>query len=209
MRTLTLTLLAILITASFAWGQSDKETDLYLGGGIAFPAGPQNVKDCLNMGFNAGAGVGFSLTPAVSLIVSVGYGFFPANESGYLKRTGTPSSVTASTDGGSASALDIAGNIKLSLDPVPNRASFYVVAGVGYSTLSFSEFRATYAYYGTTTTWYQFKDRSAISTSLGTGIDIPAGETISIFVEGRYLIAFTEHDNTSSIPIRAGAKIAF
>jgi len=46
-----------LIMSSFAWGQSTTKTDLYLGGGIAIPAGPQSFTDYWNMGFNAGDGI--------------------------------------------------------------------------------------------------------------------------------------------------------
>jgi hypothetical protein len=209
MRVLTFTLLVIIAITSMAWSQTDKKTDLYLGAGITFPAGPQEFTDYWKMGFNAGGGIGFSLTPAASLIFTVGYAAFPLNESEILKKAGVPSYVNASIDGGTASALDLAGNIKLSLNPAPNRVAAYIVAGAGYFSLSFSDVKVSASYMGySASETLTFDSESAFSTSFGAGIDIPAGETTSIFIEGRYSIAFTKGDNTSYVPLRAGVRIA-
>jgi len=209
MRILTLTFLAIVAITSMAWSQTDKKTDLYLGGGIAFPAGPEEFTDYWKMGFTAGGGIGFSLTPAASLVLTVGYGAFPLNESEILRLAGVPSYVNTSIDGGTASALDFAGNIKLSLNPTPNTVTPYLVVGAGYFSLSFSDAKISASYMGNSASeTLKFDTESAFSTSFGAGIDIPAGETTSIFVEGRYSIAFTKGENTSYVPLRAGARIA-
>lgn len=210
MRILTCTLLAIIVIGSIASSQTDKKTDLYLGGGIAFPAGPQEFRDNWNMGFLAIGGIGFSLTPAASLVLTVGYGAFPLDESEILKGAGVPSYVNTSIDGGTASGLDLAGNIKLSLQPRGgSTVTPYIVAGAGYFSLSFSDVKVSASYMGSSASQtMKFDTESAFSTSFGAGIDIPAGETTSIFVEARYAIAFTENDNTSYVPFRAGLRIA-
>ena len=209
MRMLTCILLAIIVIASMASSQTDKKTDLYLGVGIALPAGPQEFRDYWNMGFLASGGIGFSLTPAASLVLTVGYGAFPLNESEILKISGVPSYVTASIDGGTASGLDLAGNVKLSLMTAPNTVTPYLVVGAGYFSLSFSDVKVSASYMGSSASQtMKFDTESAFSTSFGAGIDIPAGETTSIFVEARYSIAFTKNDNTSYVPFRAGVRIA-
>ena len=87
MRNLTFILLAVIALTSVASSQPE----LYLGGGIAFPAGPKTFTDGWKMGFNADGGIGFALSPAASFILSVGYASFPVDVSGMMAQAGAPS----------------------------------------------------------------------------------------------------------------------
>ena len=204
MRRLALSLLTIIAVTSVAWSQPE----LYLGGGIAFPTGPQDFTDGWKMGYNAGGGIGFSISPAVSYILSVGYASFPFDVSGINARYGIPSGATVSVDGGSVSGLDVLGDFKFSL--MPKGVSLYLIAGVGYFNLSMSDATVKVSYQGRSiSTTVSSDSKSAFCASGGAGIDVPVNGKIGIFVEGRYFIAFTSGGNTSYVPVRAGVRIGF
>ena len=204
MRKLTCVLLTIVAITSLAWSQPE----LYLGGGVAFPAGPSTFKDYWKMGYNGTAGIGFSFAPGLSAIFTASYSSFPIDESGIIAKAGIPSAASVNVDGGTVTALDFAGNIKYSF--MPKGTSLYVVASAGYFSMSASDVTVKVSYGGNSTTvTVKTNTESAFSTSIGAGVDVPVGAKIGIFIEGRYAIAFTSDESTSYIPVKAGVRIGF
>lgn len=204
MRNLTFILLAIIALTSIASSQPA----LYLGGGIAFPAGPKSFTDSWKMGYNVSGGIGFSISPAASWILSVGYASFPVDVAGITAQAGIPSGATVSVDGGTVSGLDVSGTFKFSL--MPKGVSPYLVVGAGYFNLSMSDATVKATYQGRSASiTVSSSSKSAFSASGGAGIDVPVSAKISIFVEGRYFIAFHSDENTSYVPLRAGVRIGF
>jgi hypothetical protein len=41
---------------------------------------------------------------------------------------------------------------------------------------------------------------------MGAGIDVALGGNIDLFVDGRYVVGFTEGESTQIFPVRAGIK---
>jgi len=204
MRRLALSLLTIIAVASLAWSQPQ----VYLGGGIAFPTAPQAFKDDYKMGYNLGGGIGFSLSPTVSYMLTVGYASFPFDVSGINARYGIPSGATVSVDGGTVSGLDVLGDFKFSL--MPKGVSVYLIAGVGYFNMSMSDATVKVSYQGhSSSTTVSSDSKSAFCASGGAGVDVPVSGKIGVFVEGRYFIAFTSGGNTSYVPVKAGVRIRF
>jgi opacity protein-like surface antigen len=216
MHKLVLTLLTILVFTSAALSQSENKIDLYLGSGASIPSGPNEFSDNWKMGYNIGGGIGYSLTNSVSIILSAEYSSMQLDNANMLRSFDIPYGASASIEGGTASCLAIAGNLKFLLPKTLVSVTPYVIAGLGYFNLSFSdinckasytEYSYSYSYSYSYTVTLTTDSRSAFSTSIGAGMDIPAGETMVVFLEARYFIAFTESDNTNIVPIRAGIKV--
>jgi hypothetical protein len=50
-------------------------------------------------------------------------------------------------------------------------------------------------------------DENGLNINLGVGIDFKVSSSILIFVDGRYVICFTDNDeNTNFVPFRAGVS---
>ena len=204
MRKLTFVLLTIVAITSLAWSQPE----LYLGGGVAFPAGPSSFKDNWKMGYNGTGGIGFVLAPGLSAIITASYSSFPIDQSGSITKAGISAGASVSVDGGTVTALDFAGNIKFSF--MPKGTSLYVVASAGYFSMSASDMAIKITSGGSSATFnYKTNTVSAFSTSIGAGVDVPLGAKAGIFIEGRYAVAFTSDESTSYIPVKAGVRIGF
>lgn len=205
MRRFTLSLLSLFIaTTTLSWAQTETEktTDLFFSAGIGFPSKPQGFSDYWKMGFNVGGGVGFPISPSISLTGSIDYNSFPFDEDGFLKSLGLSGSGVSVT-GGSASIFTITGNVKALLNTAPGRVAPYATAGLGFLSLSTAD--ATVAYQGQTAT-AKGDSESAFSLLFGAGIEIPAG-TSTLFIEGKYGLGFTKGESTAFIPIKAGVKM--
>ncbi len=206
MRKFNLTVLVFLAIASVAWSQAPSKVNVYLGGGIAFPTAPKSFTDGWKMGFNGFGGVGVSVTQSLWAIVSIDYTSFPLDNDYILKSVGTiPSNVNVNISGGTASCLNLSGGLKTYFSSSQSSANPYAIIDAGYFNLSASDVivKATMGSNSVTMT-VKTDSENAFSASAGFGVDIPAGETIGIFIEARYFIAFTKGESTGYIPVKAG-----
>lgn len=191
-----------LAVTSSTWAQTEKTTDLFFTAGLSFPSKPQAFSDYWKMGFGVGGGIGFPLSPSISLTGSIDYNSFAFNEEGFLKSIGLSGSGVSVT-GASATIFTITGNVKALLNATPASVAPYVTAGLGFFSLSTSD--VTAAYQGNTAT-AKGDSESAFSLLFGAGIEIPAG-TSTLFIEGKYGLGFTKGESTAFIPVRGGIKM--
>jgi len=202
MRTIISVFVSLLIL-SFASLSQEKNNDFYIGAGLSFPSGPQIFSDYWKMGFNVGGGFGFPLSPSISLIGTIDYNNFAFDESGFLKALGYSNS-GINVSGGSASIFTIDGNIKILLNTIPKSTTPYIVCGVGFFSLSTADVTVSG---GGSSVRVSGDSESAFSIQFGAGIDIPAGEAMNIYIEGKYGIGFTKGENTAYLPLRAGIRM--
>jgi opacity protein-like surface antigen len=200
MRTVKTTLLAILLFATTALAQDEKKVTLSLGGGISFPSQPSLFSNYWKMGFNFGAGIGYPLSPSVSLVSSFDYSNFAFNDEDFLRDNGFGGyGITIS--GGSATIISILGNIKASLAQAPGSVAPYLLGGLGLFSISTSDLTVSA---GGLSLSVNSESESAFSILFGAGIDIPAGETTTVFLQAAYSVGFTKNESTNYVPVKAG-----
>jgi opacity protein-like surface antigen len=181
----------------------EKNSSLFLSGGVSFPSKPKEFTDYWKMGFNVGGGFGFDLTPSLSILALADYNSLPFDEDQFLKDLGL-SSYGISLSGGAASILTVTGSLKILLNPSSSASTVYVLGGIGFFQVSTSDIKVSYR--GTTETAQGTKE-SAFSAHFGAGVDIPvAGETY-IFLQGSYGMGFTKDEGTYYIPLKLGMRM--
>ncbi|HXG00393.1 MAG TPA: outer membrane beta-barrel protein [Bacteroidota bacterium] len=196
-------LAALLIFSSSSFIQEEGRAELYLHGGLSFPFQPKEFSDYWKMGFNIGGGLGYSFSPYLALVGHVDYNNFAFDEDGFLKDLGF-SGLGIKISGGSASIFTVSGNLKATLTTTPHSVSPYFIGGIGFFSISISEVTVSG---GGVSVRVEGDSESAFCVSFGPGIDISAAETVSILLEGKYVIGFTENENTTYIPLKAGIKV--
>lgn len=200
---ITVTLLVIGLFAATAVGQEEKKATLSLSGGLSFPSQPRVFSDYWKMGFNFGAGLGYALSPFLSLSGSFDYNNFAFNEEGFLKDYGI-SGYGITVSGASATIISVLGNLKVSLTPAMESVSPYFLGGIGFFSVSTSD--VTVSAGGSSAT-AKGDSESAFSVLFGAGLDIPAGEATKVFLQVAYGIGFTKVDNTNYLPLKAGVTL--
>jgi len=186
--------------------QERQKPDLLVFAGLSFPAGPESFSDNWKMGFNFGGGLAYPLTSEFFLVGSFEYNNFAFDGDGFLRRYGA-TGLGITITGGSASIISITGSLKRSF-PLPGSASPYVFGGGGFFHLSLSDVTISG---GGTSSKVEGGSKSALSGSLGAGIDIAAGKSAMFFLEGKFELGFTADEDdggrTMHLPLRGGLRI--
>jgi len=203
MKTICLLCAALISSTGFSQEANERKAILSFGVGLSLPSQPDEFSDYWNLGYNLGFGVGYSFTPAISLIGNFEYNTFGFNEEEFLKDAGA-SGLGISVDGGSATILSITGNMKVGIPRQQSSVSPYFTAGIGFFSLSVDDASVSGAGGSVSV---EGNNESAFSALVGAGLDIPAGETVDVFLQVSYGVGFTENDNTSYVPIKAGINL--
>lgn len=77
----------------------------------------------------------------------------------------------------------------------------YFVAGLGFYRLSVSDLDIRQ---GSDVGTVTVEAENALGLNGGVGVDIAVGDNVNMFVEGQYVVGFTEGDSTGHIPVRVG-----
>ncbi|MFQ6116069.1 MAG: outer membrane beta-barrel protein [bacterium] len=195
---LTILFVIALSTGTFAQG---KQYEFAVGGGISVPLGPDEFKDFWNLGFNGNAGIGYFITPQLTIGGNFTFNRFSLDGDKMIEDLGG-AGLGISVDGGAISAFEILGVGKYYFSPIGNVTNFYVLGGVGLGIVKVSE--ATISAPGIPTETVQSDSESKLLVAGGLGVTFPVGATTNIFVEGRFSLISTEGSNTTFLPVRAG-----
>lgn len=193
-------LLVAAVVVSTATAQEEKKLVLSLSGGLSFPSQPQDFSDYWNMGFNVGAGIGYSFSPSLSLGGSFDYSNFSFDADALLHKAGF-AGYGISISGGSASIITVHANLKFSLIPQGASVSPYLLGGLGFFSLSASDVKVSYQGLNATVSP---GSESAFSIHFGAGLDIPIAQTTDLFLQLAYGIGFTEDKSTNYLPVKSG-----
>jgi len=199
------------IIISLCWGliiiskviaQQSEPVNFSVNSGMAFFVSPEEVTDYWSKGFILGAGLGIPFTPQLMLQVYFDFNNFKFDKSKYLRDYGF-GTYGISISGGSITAITVAGNLKINLvsNKTPSSVYPYLLGGVGLFRLSIGDMSV---YDTSDVVIIPGEAESDFSVLLGLGFDIPVGEKINLFIEGRYIIAFTDGDNPQILPIKLG-----
>lgn len=203
MKRISLITLVLLLFSATGWTQTEKNFDLYFSGGLSFPSKPQAFADYWKMGLNFGGGLGFDLSPSISIVGFVDYNNFAFDEKGLLQSIGLSGSGVL-INGGSASIFTISGNLKILFNATPRVTTAYFIGGAGFFSVSTADVKVTYQGVSASV---KGESESALSFHLGAGIEVPVGETTNIYVEGQYGIGLTKNESTNYIPVKLGVKL--
>lgn len=183
---ISVAVLFIISTTGYA-----KKASIFANSGLSFPSAPKGFSDSYNMGWNLGAGLEYSVLPLslISIRGTFDYNNFPLD-------TDDPN-----IEGGNAGIILISGAMKVA-PPLPGLPlKPYLLGEVGYFQFSIADITSGGI---RLPTGYS---KAALSLAFGAGVDFSFIPLIDLFVEGNYVIGFTEDENTTYFPIKVGFKI--
>lgn len=192
--------LIVILGQSFASGP--------IGFGVQATGASLNVaeplKSVYSTGFGGGAHLDINLPVLFSIRVAADYTVYSPDNEKYRSVIASviPGSVAPdySIDGGKISIFSASANGKLSILPIPI-LSPYVTAGVGVGSISFSDI--TVKYRGNTLgTVPGPKTGTNASVNFGAGVDLNV--VVTLYLEAKYTIIFTEGESSSFIPVSLG-----
>lgn len=202
MKRVTFSIFLLLVTTANILAQGTNKLEFYCNSGISFPAAPDEFTDYWRMGFNFGGGIGYSVTPNLTLIGYFDFNGFRFDDDKFLRDYGF-SGYGISISGGEASIITFSGNLKATLQTRPSQVRPYFCGGIGLFKLSIGDV-TVYGPGGSATA--EGDSETAFSVLFGAGIDFAIGERMDLFIEGRYVIGFTEDESTQMFPIKLGIK---
>lgn len=172
-------------------------------GGVSLPTKPQAFADYWSLGFNGGAGIGYSVGRAWTLTAGLEYNRFAFDEEQFLRALGYEDA-GLHTEGGAASILTLTGGIKYALIPRNDTESPYLIGMLGYFRVSSSEITVSDDQSSVT---FPGNSENALVLLFGAGIDIPSSSNLNLFLEGKIGIAFTKTETTTFVPFKVGVRL--
>jgi opacity protein-like surface antigen len=211
----------VLFLASCAVAQT--KTAIMLNSGLNLPSSSEYFSDYWSASYNLGGGVEIYLNPQLSLVGYVDYNRFSFDDEKVSEKLKiSDEGITSS--GGGINILNLNANIKYHFIENTQKVSPYILGGIGYMSLSVSELTATDEQGHVAT--ISVESIGAFSLTIGLGSEFAVSPTVSIFVDARYVLGFTDgdilsytsdnirdlddkgayvlQDNTNYIPFRVG-----
>jgi opacity protein-like surface antigen len=198
-----------------------------VGGNFGVPLAPSVFSDYWQTGYGGFAGIEYSLTPTIALILGATYTSFSLNVSKLMTDYNLPTQggnfipqsertgdytyqdhlSKVNYEGGTASILDMEIRCKYSFLQRPNVFTPYALGGIGLTSLNISDFTGSVSYHSYTKKISVKDSETYLSASLGAGIDVSLSERAGIFAEGLYVIDLGSGDHTAYLPIKVGVRI--
>lgn len=206
----SLTALLVLLSVP-TMAQEESKFHFIVNGGLSEPDAPAEFKAGWKEGSNIGGGIGYRFSPHLAIQGLVNYDRFSVDSERLLSELDLgplPDFVDLEVTGAETSVLSLSGELKASLVGDPNRVSPYVTIGAGVADVKVGDITISTSFLGIEIeeTMAGISETVAMAT-VGAGLDIPFGERLGAFVEGRYQSNFTEGDTTDFSSIRAGIRI--
>lgn len=227
MRTIAF-VLAMTLFPLVAFSQSTGDFQIYASGGASVPLSSNNCSRFYQVdtalsgvvlpsmefsgtwtsGFHFGFGLGYAISPDLSVILDLNYNSANLNKTEFLKDLGLGGN--RYVEDVTMKMVSINANVKYL---IPQQGMFfdpYVTAGAGFMGIAANDIAVVASAYniiGAT-----FKTQSALNTALGVGIDIRSSESSSLFVEVKYDVSYTRSaspfssDNFIIVPVRVGIR---
>lgn len=186
----TVTFVLILALAASAQ-DAEKKVNLYLGAGASLPMG--DLGDGWNFGLHGAGAVGFVVAPGFQILGKLEYHTFGIDDQG-----------ASGVDGGSFNALMFGGAGRYNFPTENSKISPFILGGLGMASATISDLTVEDPILGTIT--FEFESETKLYFEVGAGLDIAAGETMSIFIQGRYVSIQTEGSAAAFIPFTVGLK---
>ena len=187
--------------AGSAQAQGTRKLTVNFGLGPAFPVSPEGFTDLWNAGPTVGTGISYALTPVLAAMVILDFSMFTLNENKALQQVGIAIGDVA---GGRITLLSGSINLKACVLPQATGIRPYLLGGGGIYRQSVG---AIAWKFGDIIFPIELPESETTQMlQVGLGVDIPAGRKVELFIEGRFMIGFTEGDSRTTIPVRFGIK---
>ena len=183
------------------FAQKTSKFEVYGSAGISFPIGPENFSKYWKMGFNFGNGIGYSLNPNLTLITYFDFNSFSLDGDKFSQALQNAGLVDPGTSisGGGISIYTISENLKMTLPTGQSPVHPYICGGEGLFELSAHNMKSN-----NSELEGEGYSETDFSVLFGVGADIAMGERVSLFVEVKDVIGFTEDENMEIFPIKIG-----
>lgn len=177
---------------ALAFGVSDTYAQLpgpkvYVGAGASMPNTPTGFSDAYKTGLNAVVGLGLPLFPFTEGVVAARYDRFALD--------GDVSGVSVD-DAFSV----LSGSFNLKINPPLPKLSPYAIGGLGV-------YRTTTGALTVSGGDVELEGETNLGANLGVGLAFDLVPLVDLFVEPQYVVIFTEGENTTYYPVRAGLAI--
>lgn len=191
---------ALIIVLGFAGTtlHAQNETNSYfdIGGGLAVPQNPDEVKDYWKNGFCGGVGFGFEVMPILSIGIVGEFNRFMTDDENVtdLARQEFGEQIDGVVvDGGELETAAGWAIARLNILPMETGFNPYGVAGLGYAYYKVNEITATYQ---DEIVKSESKDNSGLSLAFGGGVELRFNPKFALFGEFKYVIVFANEDDT-------------
>ncbi|MBI5216518.1 MAG: outer membrane beta-barrel protein [Ignavibacteriae bacterium] len=179
-----------------------KGFEFSIGGGIAYPYIPQEFKNQSKQGIDIHGGLGAMLKTGdvgySALYLTLGYNSFDANNDEILKSY-NKNATDWIPGGGSVKIFNVHLNYKGTFSTERTIAPYFLL-GVGWNSFKQNEI-TLWDIVADTVMPVPENSRTDFSWNLGIGVDVPLGDVLAIYVEGKYILAvsnpLTQHFTTT------------
>lgn len=165
---------------------------------------PGPFKPAYGFGYGGGAHLDINLPVLFSIRVAADYTTYSPDNTKYAGALPAfyPGTVVSgfSIDGGRINIFSVSANGKLSLLPTPI-ISPYITAGAGIASISSSDLTVKYQGQNLGTATVPGAETKA-SVNFGAGIDLTI--VVTLYIEAKYTIIFTEGESSSFVPVSLG-----
>ena len=198
---ITLLVIVIVLFSSMLFAGNQQKVGLYFNGALGLPMNPNEFSDYWKTSFlNFGAGLGYAFSPILSSNVYFDLGIFAFDGDKIAHEAGLGGVI--SIDGGSASIMTIFANIKAAVSTGTVRPYFF--GGGGLFLLSVDD--ATVSGGGMVIP-LEGASETAVGINFGAGTYFVVAKQLDLFLDGRYVLGFTEGESTGTLPIRLGVRV--
>jgi len=207
------------------------QIEIYAGAGI--PLGPEGFKDYYKIGVSLNAQYVFFLTPSLGIPISAGYELFTVDNdaigelfseglSSYLEYLGYYNISSELNSEGSASSIRFGIGVRPYLTPPEAPTQIFLFGNATFNLIKQKlEFMGGTINYEDDFNYYEDEwtasdledlgvesvmegDENKFGLGGGAGLEIPAGESFNIILQGMFNIIFTEGESTTFLGITAG-----
>jgi hypothetical protein len=198
--TIILLLVVFVLSLSSVFAQSRKP-QIEVFGGVAVPLGPDDFKDYYKMGFSGHGQYVIFPSPKLGVSFGVAYEKFTFDGDKLLEDLGLADLGLDVT--GSASVIELGVGVRPYLTPVESNSQFFLF---GMATYNFLKAEATVSYMGMEESISD--DLNKFGLAAGAGLELPAGTSMNIILQGVFRFIFTSEDEmggtTQFVGITAG-----
>jgi opacity protein-like surface antigen len=184
--------------------QNEHKPILYVSAGITFLFEPEVLRHYWNSGPNFGIGLGYQVADDITLRGHLDYQRMTNDADEERADWDNDDEVRYRRD--AATIFTVIADLKVNMRPASKSFVPYLVLGVGHLRLSLTDMTATYMYQGQTYT-RKVDPKSATVFHMGAGCDFRLTNHVTLFVEGKYSIGYTDAHSTQYFPIKLGISL--
>ncbi len=196
----SLCLLLAMISAVPVFAQNSAGPTFYVNTGLAVPSAPNEFSDYWKTGINLGGGVGFPITRNLSFVGNLLHTRFSFDGEKLMADNGM-GGYGFYFEGGTTSITTFFGDFKMELGSNPGKVTPFLMGGAG---LFFVTIRETTMQYQNQFETIPGGDETKLGIDLGGGVDIALSPRTKLQLGMKYIVGFTDIENTSYFPIMIG-----